>query len=920
VQALSLPNDAPGPSGAALAPAPGPDDALALTDLHLDLAELRRLTLHEAGREHWVDAFLLAAGAGQVVEDHLQGVGSLAHRAAGHYRAAPGALGRQAGRILERGTRLPTWVASAGSRFRNLSVASTRLAEVVEALCAAAFGATAPEPRQATALVAKAGGAFDGLEGLPVWHDIMRLPSCFRSFDQRPEDMAGLVEAFSARHPERDRPVAVVGVRTSGSYLAPICAQHLRAIGYGDVRCVTVRPGYPPRHPVAAAVGVDRSGGTVVVVDDPPVTGHSVRSVVEGIERLGVPRQSIVVLRACVEETAPPHALADLALVDLPWTRWEVLRRLRTEAVARALTALVAPGRLRRVEPADPLPVPHRGHLRRRFVVEWTPTAHGPARRDVIVAESTGFGYLGRHALAVAGAIPQLTPPVIGWHDGLLLRRWLPDHWRMADLATAAVPVATHVARRHRALRVNEDRSRSLRGRQPAWEVAADRVGRSLGRFSTTLRPALVDPVVRRVLSVAEPSVVDGAVDPRHWFVPDPGGVALKVGAAEGAFGHLDLSSYDPVFDLAGVAALVDDRAFTEALRDAFEGIEGSVVEPERWMLLSLVHLWNAGRLGTRDPRWVRRASSRVLQRYFAARFLDDLGEVPTGPWCAVDLDGVLETAPLGFPATTRLGALGLRALRAHGFRLLLATGRSVGEVVERCAAYGLDGGVAEYGAAAYDARSGAVTELGTAEAAGHLAAVRARVAEHPDLVVDPDFTRIVRVCAPRGSGLGTCPSPSMIAALLVGHEGAVIAVSGDDQVDLVPTGVDKGRGLRHLLGRLDGHPPGPTPLALAVGDASPDLAMLALAEVRLAPAHARSLARRGVALTARPYQAGFFDAVSSVVGHRPGACARCALPDEPPQARALLTLLSCQEAGARGAPRRLARLALGVLAGRRSR
>ena len=745
----------------------------------------------------------------------------------------------------------------------------------------------------------------------------MRLPSCFRSFDQHPEDMASLVEEFSARNADRHEPVAVVGVRTSGSYLAPICVQHLRAIGYDDVRWVTMRPGYPVRQPVRSAVEVAHRGGTVMVVDDPPVTGHSVRSAVEAIEELGVPRRSVVVLRACVEETAPPDALADLALVDLPWTRWEVRRRLDTDAVTGTLDALLGPGIVRRVKAADPLPVPHRGHVRRRFVVDWTPAARGTARRDVIVAEATGFGYLGRHAVAVAGAIPQLTPPVIGWHDGLLVRRWLPEQWRMADLATAAVPIATHVARRHRALRVDHDRSRSLRGRQPAWEVAADRVGRSLGRFGTTLRPALVDPVVRQVLSVVEPCIVDGTVDPRHWFVPEPDEVALKVDAAEGAFGHFDLSSYDPVFDLAGVAALADERAFTDALRGAFESIENSVIEPERWMLLSLVHIWNAGRLGTRDSRWVQRASSRVLQRYFATRFLDDLGDAPTGPWCAVDLDGVLETAPMGFPATTRLGALGLRALRAHGFRLLLATGRSVGEVIERCAVYRLDGGVAEYGAAVYDARSGAVTELGTAEAARHLADVRVRADEHPDLQIDPDFTRIVRVRAPGRNGQGTCPSPRAITALLAGHEGAVTAIAGDGQVDLVPIGVDKGRGLRHLVGHLDGYPPGMTPLALAVGDASPDLAMLALAEMPLAPAHARSLARNGVPLTARPYQAGFFDAVSSLVGHHPGDCARCAVPDEPPTARALLALLSCQEAGVWGAPRRLAHLVLSTLKGR---
>ena len=77
------------------------------------------------------------------------------------------------------------------------------------------------------------------------------------------------------------------------------------------------------------------------------------------------------------------------------------------------------------------------------------------------------------------------------------------------------------------------------------------------------------------------------------------------------------------------------------------------------------------------------------------------------GPWCVLDVDGVLETSLSGFPVSTPAGMLALRALRAHGYRVLLATGRSLPEVRDRCRAYGLSGGVAEYGAVAYDAATG---------------------------------------------------------------------------------------------------------------------------------------------------------------------------------------------------------------------
>src|SRR2546430_11780001 len=102
------------------------------------------------------------------------------------------------------------------------------------------------------------------------------------------------------------------------------------------------------------------------------------------------------------------------------------------------------------------------------------------------------------------------------------------------------------------------------------------------------------------------------------------------------------------------------------------------------------------------------------MQRYYAETFFSDLAAdaEPPGPMCAIDVDWVLETPVLGFPSITPAGAGALRALRRHGYRVVLASGRSLDEVRERCRAYRLAGGVAEYGADAYDHRPGRVHEL----------------------------------------------------------------------------------------------------------------------------------------------------------------------------------------------------------------
>src|SRR5450759_3869936 len=74
---------------------------------------------------------------------------------------------------------------------------------------------------------------------------------------------------------------------------------------------------------------------------------------------------------------------------------------------------------------------------------------------------------------------------------------------------------------------------------------------------------------------------------------------------------------------------------------------------------------------------------------------------------------------------------------------------------------------------------------------------------------------------------------------------------------------------------------------------------MFRLAELDAATAHAtaavRHAAGRGMP---RPYQAGLADAVGALLGHRPGSCPVCSMPALPPDAGAMMTLLSAQERG----------------------
>ncbi len=311
----------------------------------------------------------------------------------------------------------------------------------------------------------------------------------------------------------------------------------------------------------------------------------------------------------------------------------------------------------------------------------------------------------------------------------------------------------------------------------------------------------------------------------------------------------------------------------------------------ERWLIYELVHyaLARTAARGTFDQLLaIERATSRAVQRYFSP-LVQSGDKSAAGPLCAVDIDGVLETRLLEAPTIGPDGALALRALRRHGFRPVLVTGRSLPELIERCDAYGLAGGVAAYGGAVYEAANGTTATLLGADDVERLDRVRAALATLPGVVVDPSYVHSVRAYRVSPDGYHTnLVREHMLTAITAGGPG-VRAVPGVCQTDFV-AGPDKGNGVRALRELLGAR------LAFAIGDAEPDAPMLNAAEYGFVPAHAPySLPGRR---TRRPYQAGLLDASSLFLGHR--ACPTCAAPPIKPTTRLLFAALRAMDGGPR--------------------
>jgi hydroxymethylpyrimidine pyrophosphatase-like HAD family hydrolase len=875
-----------------------PPEAEVLSD-DLEALSLRLGTA--LGRGDALDGFLLAAGMLQIAEDVLFGEPALLRHAARRLSDTD----RLPARVAARAARAAAHAGGALAERRLHDAArhwSAALIQLVDVLADDLAGAPPDEdPLRAR----RSAAVLDGVSHLPdaLRRSAVRRPACFGMFDQHPDDVRELAARFALAHPERDRPLLVAGVRTSGSYLAPLAGAFLRALGYTDVHVLTLRPGRRLRSDQRRLVrAVARRRGQALICDDPPGSGATVAGVARALEGHGL--EVVLLLAVFGPGGALPRRLAGHAAVLLGQDDWAVTARLAPPAVRATVATLLGPGTdVLACEPLDDGTRRHvRGHVRRAYRLTMRDTGTAAAREVRIAVEGVGLGHLGADAAAIHRALEPFLPRVLGVREGLMYREWLPAQTRADrrsdDRSQVARRVAAYVEARARALPLATDRTLGARGERPAWEVASLVLSRAFGRAEPVARVLLVDPAVRRLLRVRRPSRVDGRMELSRWFA-GPDGELVKADWADPIGGSRRVESCDPVSDLVQVTARSQDRSLGRLLREAYILLGHEPVDAERWLLYELVHLWNMEREDPADPE-PRRAAATAMQAYMHEAFFADLEPPADGPLCAIDVDGVLELSVLGFSALTPAAARGLRALIAHGYRPLLCTGRSGPEVIERCKAYRLAGGVAEYGAVIYVAGSGPADTLLAAEETATVQRLRVAVGALDGVRTDPRYRQAVRAYRANGDGEPRRLHDDELTAALDGAgANAIRRIHGDRQTDLVLRRVDKGTGVRALAARLgvDDDPP----LALAVGDSLPDVPMLHLAARAFVPAHAARAVRLHAHTTRRPWTAGFAEAVGEVIGHPAGGCPRCRVPQGGDDRRLMLALLALRESGLSG-------------------
>ncbi|WP_228473961.1 phosphoribosyltransferase domain-containing protein, partial [Streptomyces calidiresistens] len=119
--------------------------------------------------------------------------------------------------------------------------------------------------------------------------------------------------------------VLVAGVRTGGAYLAPLVATQLEVAGV-DVRLTSVRPGERPE------VGDRR----VLLVDDPPLTGRTLRSLAREVPG---PAGAEVLVPVFAAGDVQGLREAGVAVTILPREQWQSTRRLEPGVLSAYLAA-----------------------------------------------------------------------------------------------------------------------------------------------------------------------------------------------------------------------------------------------------------------------------------------------------------------------------------------------------------------------------------------------------------------------------------------------------------------------------------------------------------------------------------------------------------------------------------------------------
>ena len=747
-----------------------------------------------------------------------------------------------------------------------------------------------------------------------LWNRRPKIPAFFRSRDFAPFDCLELGRKFVAAFPEPERPAMVMGLRTAGSFLAPLLCAYL-STGLRDTDWVAARPGKGLavwEHEALRRAA--RKKARLLIVDESIHTGQTVAKAVHLLRQAGFSDGDIVMLNP-VEPAFPDwknsHTLQSLSRIKVltlePAERCKqqllesgpVAVRLNEYFAARGyVETRVAPSpkteklNLRwRVQPPERVDV----RLKRVYEVHLKDAA-GANEVRYVLAKSVGWGWLGYHAFRAGEQLAQFVPPILGLRDGILYTEWFPGGQDAAlfapDRHAWIKSLATYIAARARSLSLGSDPTPDLarEGRHKGSEILAGALSRA---YSSRIVSALKRPRIQQELSRQKcpvPILTDSKMSRQEWVVADSR--LLKTDFEHHGQGKNELGITDPAYDLADTIFhfRLSEKESAQLVRHYVQESGDIHVEKRLFLNKLLAGMWaqNLATLGLQNPRLLHRRHEFHQQYLSAWNFL--VGETirECGKLChrpreihwhtplvVADIDGVLDRMVFGFPSTTAAGIKAISLLHGHGFAIAINTARTLHEVKQYCRAYGFAGGLAEYGSVLWDAVSEQERVLVSTESLRQLEQAQDAFQRIPGIFLNGDYQYSLRAFTYQDGR--TKPLPPLLVQDL-------LASLKLDRLQVHHTGLDtailakennKGTGLLSLLAFVGL----PADDVLAIGDSEPDLAMFRVVHRSFAPGNIscrREAYLLGCHVAHLPYQPGLLQIVRKIAHPEGGTCHRC--------------------------------------------
>jgi len=764
-------------------------------------------------------------------------------------------------------------------------------------------------------------------------HKVLKIPACFKDFDCHPDDCQELVKEFARTAVNRAIPVTVLGIRTSGSYLAPLCFGYLRLQGFTDVTVESVRPGTQLCPEEKKRLRRRILHGPALIVDDPPYSGGTLVQTVRILRKLGARNEHIVPL--ILQERGapffegsgdgkPPLSETELRgnrMIVLAPERWRAHRVVDLENLQKNIgnllkssdervkgfmairvTPLISPPRQGGDTGAGWTAEPTTYRCHKKVIVEGQIITTEGFQEARFAVKGCGLGWFEDHVLAIAGALSEFIPRTRLVMEGFIIAPWI-EGVRAVDRPDAVDEdfikhAARYVARRAERLSLEPKMNIDVDDRETGWHTLAKAFARS-SCYLTSLATRRLCSRLMRIPFGAPQVAVDGKMGPEEWILPVNGNGALKLDFEEHDFDREDTCIFDPVFDLAGLAfeynlsTPLEDLLVSEYERESGDRNASGRLPAYKLMvgLLRKARLLNLIALKGKVPHRVgsaggqkatvievletERALSSTANRFLASACGVGEGDPHSSRLFAIDIDGMLENDLLGFSCSTPAGALALRTLKIHGFQPVLVSGRSLRDVVDRCQIFHLRAGVAEYGSVLWLSHYGKAVPLVEREELEQIEKLRNVFIETTDFVVDPAFQYSIRLSHFKGGTWSPVPASTVESVMGANGVDRLRLIVSTTATHLVGKSCNKGRGMMELkraLGARRVH---------AIGEGAEDLPLLQVSDYAYVPSDVNPGIRSAVGKRVFPFaaarrQQGFLKVARRTAHDRRRGCRIC--------------------------------------------